>query len=1175
MYKRKKTMKKLEELRRRRGITGLLGCPSDTKDPDDWDWDNWDNWPQEDKDMFPIEEEENIRKGIYESMNESVLFVDKWQDTLELLPDCDNVWFIADGKIYIGLYEPEQEIFCMADGLGVPLSNVRQWKYVTDKEVVGYPKEKQIVAVDVPDFPCPVTGIFSDHLVDEETGDEFSGVLLDDEYTFCENGCDSIAWSNVFAWYPLPDEPLKVIDVDNDIDFDNFEFEFEQEPSEELPIEEEPSADEVADDIGPEPLPEVGPEPLPEIEPEESSVDTEKSDDEIKAEVESEDKSSEPAGDIFDTMEGVKRDNSPDSDATQDIFTTMDVSGNNMNSLEDALNNSEEEPLVKTESKKSEGERLTESEDYDSLDDKVKDWYVKEYPTDDMGEDIDPELTFLGVFEALDNYEDIYEVIGVGDSIIRERIFSELADRMGVDYDYVYDQWLRSADKASERSVDWSRIDPEWIEELYKSGQTTSEEHDTALENIKKARAGIYEAVEKKNPHVREARIYYDFPGSYRPWSGAVETWDYIEENDAIDDLERFIDEMYPDGIGETELNDLLWFDSDYVYESLGLRNPDAEDEEDEDEEEEEEELVPVSEEEYKGYDICEWYEDDEDPDPEKTYFTICVGNRSVGGVLPSKDAAKKKIDDGDLKESKSAIKAHKLNEAIRGNTKQFVQNVENWLEGFGDEIWEDLRVNIQGLQEYARYGTLNEAIREYVEGGSLDCYYDDVRKTLNELYENTPEEIEKWSDYPTDKLWERYINVMCLYIPKAYKKHTGKELDMRKDPESEYSIRMKARYGERKLSVGDYLYEKRLEEGALGNIVNSVARGVGKVAGGVSNAINNGKQSYNQTKQDAQNGQNGEKKPGLLKRAANSVGQAAKGVVNSFKDGYNGNQQQTQPQNNQTQNTQQTTQQTTQPSTEGQPSVENGNTETQSQAPAEEQASAQQGEEKVEVEQNQTEGQDSGDEVANLRNDVNVQTDSIKKLGAEVENINKEINNIKAQLGNNPQNGQSGNGEAEENTESNGTESQTQSFKSDVPHIRERGLTRAERHNKMMNDIFDNHRRIINSQKDFLRAKGVSDEELEKLDHGTGLSHDAIGDKIRDMGCWDEYWNTGKKVKEHLEHISDEAYGKWVKLKRKLDHEYLADYCLEALPKYEAELIIDYLADMNGIEDGDLNHWN
>ena len=1006
-------MRKLEELRRRRGITGLLGCPSDTKDPDDWDWDNWDNWPQEDKDMFPLEEsklsehisfkslgketqdpetwndnydydwlEQNggeprltdvegltevatdegyvyLYKGkylaqgggftdlqidhpcpekvvqyfldrygdrIYESMNESVSFIDKWHDTLELIPDCENVWFIADGKIYIGLYEPEQKIFCMADGLGVPLAQVRQWKYITEKEVAGYPKEKQIIAVDVPDFPCPVTGIFSDHLTDEETGDEFSGVVLDEEYAFCEGGCDSVKWENVFAWYPLPEEPLNVIDVDADVDLSGFTFEFDK-PEDEF--------NEDGEEIGgPEPLPEVGPEPLPEIEPEKD----------IKAE----------PGHILtpDEVKAAGQEAIANGETLEEEPVEAPTEGGSAIAASNPEEKEEEEEdLVKVESKKSEGERLTESEDDSLFDEKVKDWYVAEFPTDDMGADIDPEISFMDVFHALDTYEDFYDTIGVGDSIIRERIFTELAKRMGVDYDYIYDQWLRAADKAAERSVDWSKVDPEWIEELYRKGQNTVEERDTALENIRKAREGkgIYEAVDKKNPHVREAKVFYEFPGSYRPWSGAVDTWDVIEANGAIDDLENFLDEAYPDGIGETELNDLLWFDSDYVYEALGIRNPDAEDEEDEDYDPEEEgdgyedgAILVTSPTEYKGYEINHW-RDRQDADED--WFTVTSDRRLISYVKDEEDG-KKYIDglkDG-LKESKSALKAHKIKESIRGNTKKFIENVEKWLDGFGDEIWEDLRLNIQYLQQYTRYGFLQEAIREYVEGGSLDCYYDDVRKTLNELYENTPEEVEKWKNYPTDKLWERYINVMMIYIPKAYKKHTGKSLDMKEDPESEYNQKLKAKYGERKLSVGEYLYE--------------------------------------------------------------------------------------------------------------------------------------------------------------------------------------------------------------------------------------RGLTRAERHNRDMENIFNKHREIINNQKAFLKGKGLSDDEVDALDKGTGLGADAIGDKIRDMGCWDEFWTQNKKMSEHLEHLSDEMYGKWVKLKRKLDPEYLADYCIEALPPYEAELVIGYLADMNGIENGDLNDY-
>jgi hypothetical protein len=46
------------------------------------------------------------------------------------------------------------------------------------------------------------------------------------------------------------------------------------------------------------------------------------------------------------------------------------------------------------------------------------------------------------VFKCLDNYENIYDLIGVGDSLVRERIFEALAEIMNVEYDYIYHQWL-------------------------------------------------------------------------------------------------------------------------------------------------------------------------------------------------------------------------------------------------------------------------------------------------------------------------------------------------------------------------------------------------------------------------------------------------------------------------------------------------------------------------------------------------------------------------------------------------------------------------------------------------------------------------------------------------------------------------------------------------------------
>lgn len=76
---------------------------------------------------------------------------------------------------------------------------------------------------------------------------------------------------------------------------------------------------------------------------------------------------------------------------------------------------------------------------------KIREYYLETYPTDELGIEINSEATFEGLFRELDNYGDVYEYIGVGDSIIRERCFEKLADIMDVSYDEVYSQWLLAA----------------------------------------------------------------------------------------------------------------------------------------------------------------------------------------------------------------------------------------------------------------------------------------------------------------------------------------------------------------------------------------------------------------------------------------------------------------------------------------------------------------------------------------------------------------------------------------------------------------------------------------------------------------------------------------------------------------------------------------------------------
>lgn len=64
---------------------------------------------------------------------------------------------------------------------------------------------------------------------------------------------------------------------------------------------------------------------------------------------------------------------------------------------------------------------------------------------------------------------------------------------------------------------------------------------------------------------------------SYKPWAGAVDTFEKIEQAGKVDDLDFLLEDIYPDGITETQLNDILWFDADWVLESLGLKEEEYE----------------------------------------------------------------------------------------------------------------------------------------------------------------------------------------------------------------------------------------------------------------------------------------------------------------------------------------------------------------------------------------------------------------------------------------------------------------------------------------------------------------------------------------------------------------------------------------------------------------------
>ena len=73
---------------------------------------------------------------------------------------------------------------------------------------------------------------------------------------------------------------------------------------------------------------------------------------------------------------------------------------------------------------------------------KIKQFYLNNYPTDELGVELNEKANFTGLLNELFTGNDIYGYIGVGDSIIRERLFSKLSEILNCSYDYVYNLWL-------------------------------------------------------------------------------------------------------------------------------------------------------------------------------------------------------------------------------------------------------------------------------------------------------------------------------------------------------------------------------------------------------------------------------------------------------------------------------------------------------------------------------------------------------------------------------------------------------------------------------------------------------------------------------------------------------------------------------------------------------------
>ncbi len=71
-------------------------------------------------------------------------------------------------------------------------------------------------------------------------------------------------------------------------------------------------------------------------------------------------------------------------------------------------------------------------------------------------------------------------------------------------------------------------------------------------------------------------RIYEDIDlKEFEPWAGATYTMGRLTWRE-LDTLQEAIEEIYPDGLSTTDVNDILWFETDWIAELLGYEDWDT-----------------------------------------------------------------------------------------------------------------------------------------------------------------------------------------------------------------------------------------------------------------------------------------------------------------------------------------------------------------------------------------------------------------------------------------------------------------------------------------------------------------------------------------------------------------------------------------------------------------------
>lgn len=225
-------------------------------------------------------------------------------------------------------------------------------------------------------------------------------------------------------------------------------------------------------------------------------------------------------------------------------------------SYEDAVNDMAKE----MKSGRKNANRVAQVDDYSYL---FSDWSMSDYVEE--GDTIysdgqDYYITEIKNVKTVDGYELAVVEVSTG-----ANIGVNVPKKLVGNQDYYYFVLLNG-------DVEWGVCDTyEEAKEWY-DGVEDGYYDDTDTEDVESSvrrKSGARRAARK--PVNADLKIISDL-SDYQPWSGAVETYERIKDAGKLDAFEAEMELIYPEGLTMTQLNDILWFEPEWVYELLGMK---------------------------------------------------------------------------------------------------------------------------------------------------------------------------------------------------------------------------------------------------------------------------------------------------------------------------------------------------------------------------------------------------------------------------------------------------------------------------------------------------------------------------------------------------------------------------------------------------------------------------